>query len=570
MVRLLLATILTILITGNAMPGFGDFLLGFSGAMSDEITADRKREREAEDNELRTRGAILQTMIQSMSNNPANAPLVQKAWADYLDTAGAVGKKRKAKGGREGYYGATELPTSNFLNMVHAGQVPAFGKVGLDLPKLNINGPDADPQLQSQNGVPMPPPPTATAPPPNPLAEASGPRSMGGPNAPHPSPLAMQGPVGPPPQPQMHVPQPPGTGRMNESVNQAAISQAADPFPEPTYSPGMMLSPVDQSKLEGIKDYTTSRLKQRALISNLQEVGASRDQIIDALIPGSSYGRSPFSPARLYISPDGHQFYGMADRYTGAVHMAGNPDQIVDGALPFGYQSQTTQDAQGNLINVYRPTLPTTTTGAPNWSVENTGVQGKPVTSEPLNQTLGPNGEAIWTPRSEAAGQRAPQGPGSNPDLIKANAEADYQNELRMIESRMRQNPGTQGYLSPEAAEISKRYAQEKYDAKIHYNREEGGGTLPAAPNAVKNAQGGLEYVVPSTTQGAAWYSTKQLPALAAGVGPNWNPPALARMRMYLEEKAKDRPGTVVTDAMVRQAMKSERFRVDAGLLPRP
>lgn len=541
------------------MPGFGDFLLGFSNAYSNDLVAERERQRKAEDADLETRGKILQHMIGTMSTNPSNAPLVEQAWKDYLDTMGAVGKKRKYKGGAAGMRGETDLPSSVFLDMVRSGKVPAFGGVDLDM----------KPMFGGQGGgaaVPPPPQPDQSA-----FTSHGGdipsrqinaqPVNPEGPGKP-----VTLGPVGPPPQPQPTVPYEPGTNRMNQAVNQTANEAAMNPelaFPTAHYRPGMMLGPEDNAKVEGIVDYTKSRLKQRALAANIVEAGGSKSEVLDALIPGSSEAHSPFTQYGIYMDQNGHQFPGMIFKGDGSVRMQGNPSMTIDGALPYKVQSSTYVDPNNNMHVLYRNNLPPSATGQPGWEDVDPGLQARAPAGN-LKVVLGPDGQYRYVSQGEAVGARAPMPGVQDPEAIKAKAGARYQEQLGKIENRLRSTGPDR--ITPDAAEALKQAAQEEYDATIGYNRSEQGGTLSSAQTQKNQATGALEYN-PQWLNGKPWYVTKGLPTIAAGTGPTWNALALARMKQYLEDLAKSQgKNLVITNEHVQAAMKREAARTDAGL----
>jgi len=199
------------------------YLAGLLKGFYDYTADERKRVREAEDAELSRREALLKDAYdRAMSGESAlSAQHYAQLLKDYMTVQGAASGPRKSKGGVSGFFGATELPMSRFLDAVLSGEIgfmePAKMVGGLPtsfnraVPSLNEAGagagsllppppPAASPFAGLQMGPGAPPEsrPRFSAGPSGPAAPFNSPRlTMAGAPPPPPPPVAPVAPVAP-------------------------------------------------------------------------------------------------------------------------------------------------------------------------------------------------------------------------------------------------------------------------------------------------------------------------------------------------------------------------------------
>ena len=103
----------------------GNFLSGLSQAFSGYVTNERTRQRQAEDTQLDEQMSLIKALIDRPDVNPA---LLGRALTDLTALQQAKGSRRKAKGGKDGFMGASELPISQFLQGIMGGDTPVMGR----------------------------------------------------------------------------------------------------------------------------------------------------------------------------------------------------------------------------------------------------------------------------------------------------------------------------------------------------------------------------------------------------------------------------------------------------------
>jgi len=222
------------------------YLAGLLKGFYDYTADERKRVREAEDAELARREALLKQAydLANTDESGLSAQHYAQLLKDYMTVQGAASGTRKAKGGVSGFFGATELPMSRFLDAVLSGEIggmePAKTVAGMQtefnstIPSLDAAGvgvgtllppppPAASPFAGVQMGPGAPPEsrPRFSAGPTGPAAPFNSPRlTLAGAPTPPPPPVAPVAPVAPA-GPQSFL----RRNRVNQKIEENALAQ---------------------------------------------------------------------------------------------------------------------------------------------------------------------------------------------------------------------------------------------------------------------------------------------------------------------------------------------------------
>jgi len=110
----------------------GAFGSGLAKAFADYTQSERERARRSEDQQLDEQMQLIKALADRPDINPA---LLGRALTDLTTLQQAKGSKRKSKGGKEGFLGATELPLSQFLQGLQDGTTPIIGRTSEAVPE---------------------------------------------------------------------------------------------------------------------------------------------------------------------------------------------------------------------------------------------------------------------------------------------------------------------------------------------------------------------------------------------------------------------------------------------------